>query len=87
MEGLLHNYGIFATEVVAVIRHISETSWRVCGIDWRVKQRESTARWLSVGSAHFHSVFRALQNHVSTTATKSRRNSRISLPGHIASLS
>ena len=37
MEGLLHNYGIFATEVVAVIRHISKTSWRVCGIDWRVK--------------------------------------------------
>jgi hypothetical protein len=37
MEGLLHYYGIFTTEVVAVIRHISETSRRVCGIDWRVK--------------------------------------------------
>jgi hypothetical protein len=37
MEGLLHNYGIFATEVVAIVRHISKTSWRVRGIDWRVK--------------------------------------------------
>ena len=37
MEGLLHDYGIFATEVVAIVRHISETSWCICGIDWRVK--------------------------------------------------
>ena len=37
MEGLLHDYGIFATEVVAIVRQISETSWRICGIDWRVK--------------------------------------------------
>lgn len=36
MEGLL-NYGIFTTEVVAVIRYISGTSWRVCVIDWRMK--------------------------------------------------
>jgi hypothetical protein len=35
MEGLL--YGFFTTEVVAIIRHISETSWLVYGIDWRVK--------------------------------------------------
>ena len=37
MEGLLHDYGIFATEVVAIIRHISEASWRVCDIDWCMK--------------------------------------------------
>jgi hypothetical protein len=37
MEGLLHDYGIFATKVMAIIRRISETSWRVRGIDWRVK--------------------------------------------------
>ena len=37
MEGLLHDYGIFATEVMAIIRRISKTSWRVRGIDWRVK--------------------------------------------------
>jgi hypothetical protein len=30
-------YGIFTTEVVAIIRHISETNLRVCGIDWRMK--------------------------------------------------
>jgi hypothetical protein len=36
MEGLL-NYGIFTTEMMAIIRHISETSWRVCGFDWRMK--------------------------------------------------
>jgi hypothetical protein len=37
MEGLLHNYGIFAAEVVAIMRYISQTSWRVCGIDRRVE--------------------------------------------------
>ena len=37
MEGLLHNHRIFTTEVVAVIRHISETSWCACGIDWPVE--------------------------------------------------
>jgi hypothetical protein len=37
MEGLLHNYRISASEVVTIMRYISETSWRVCGIDWRMK--------------------------------------------------
>ena len=36
MEGLLY-FGIFTTEVVAVNRYISGTSWRVCVIDWRMK--------------------------------------------------
>jgi hypothetical protein len=35
MKGLLR--GLFTTKVVAVVRHISKTSWRVRGIDWRVK--------------------------------------------------
>jgi hypothetical protein len=34
---LLRNYRIFTTEAVTIIRHISETNWRVFGIDGRVK--------------------------------------------------
>ena len=60
MESLLHHYGILTAEMVAVIRHVSETSWRICSIDWRVKQRQSATRRLWIGTAHFHGVFRAL---------------------------
>jgi hypothetical protein len=37
MESLLHHYGILTTEMVAVIRNVSETRRRICSIDWRVK--------------------------------------------------
>jgi hypothetical protein len=37
MESLLHHYRILTTEMVTVIRHVSETSWRICSIHWRVK--------------------------------------------------
>jgi hypothetical protein len=62
MIGLLHNYRIFTTEVVAIIRHISKASWRVYGIDWRVEQRQSTERRPRTRSAHICSVFGALRS-------------------------
>jgi hypothetical protein len=87
MESLLHHYGILTTEMVAVIRHVSKTSWRLCSIHWRVKESQSATRRLRVGTAHFHGVIRALKNQGSTTTTKIRRNKIISLPGHVTSLS
>ena len=86
MKGLLHNYGIFTIEVVAIIRYISKTSWRVRSVDWRVKERQSAPRRLCVGSTEVRGVFGALESQFSTTYRKSRRNTMISLPGHIASL-
>jgi hypothetical protein len=74
MKSLLHHYGILTTEMVTVIRHVSETSWRIFSIHWRMKQRQSATRRLWVGATHFHGVFRALKNRVSTTAVKSTRN-------------
>jgi len=37
MEGLLHHNGIFATEVVTVIRNISEAGGRILSIHGRMK--------------------------------------------------